>query len=694
MNINTDKITVLYKQYLSNKNNANLIFDKIAKLMIQRKSKNIGEFLSLLTPKITSYDNNLNDTDFIEFMENFSFYMFDTSPDNAVLVLRVILESIQKLTPSKQLLLTKFIWGRHSFRKLICIYPRSNNGKTYMKESLFCSVMPNDGSLMTNLKELMNTFEPIITDLVLSHDLIKYINDIFNKNKGFTYDDPTMIDKNTLSTTDFCVLCFNIVVEILKNIEKNDIHIESYLMDAFWNGVNVVYITTNVMYRNIKDSIGAHQIRLKILKQTKQSNLSEIKDISTHITKGIKMIENLLSYTSTMDTIYINRMIFDNNTFVDNIYKTKKYDIIQRIIFDLAETSTETLIKNSNIDIQIIKMYLSKFIVRILTDGDISVHIKFNAVRLILSHNLKHTLVTLYNGKESLIRYILNDVDRLKHINHVHLIDLLVELSDTTIIESPDVLELYMYLIPEFTDQYTTLIKIFLTIEDDKKPDVINDIGRLRESSSLMISYLPVLGRNALSYINDMFILIETIVNTDSIIKKFLEEEKIDIQKIKRETEIFNDLKKKYTNKIQPIIMNMLSILRSQCEIIITKDSERILCDVIEMNPKTNSDIKRFGIKIIDSNDKSSDIVDVLDVIRCDIALNPYYFVTGDNTCHLIDRKTYFNIIRSKTNPFTREETTKGMLETFNEKEIVKVMRLNILKKIEDIVSKNQIVQI
>lgn len=672
MNSLSDNITILYKQYLSNRNDSNIIFNKFSDLIIERKAKNIGELLSLLTPKITSYNDDDNDNNFIEFIDNFSAHIFEKSPHDSVLILRIILESIQKLTQSKRLILTRFIWERQYFRKLISIYPKSTNGKSYMKESLFCSIVPSDGSLMKNLREIIFVFEPIIIDLDLSRDLINYINDIFNKNKGYTYADPTMIDKNTLSTMDFCVLCLNIVVEILKNIENCGKCIDKNLIDVFWNAVNVVYMTTHDMDTSIKFGIQLHKNRLNILDHVKEKN----------ITQGVKMIETLVSYTSTIDTVFINRMIFNNNKFMDNLYETKNYDVIQRIISDLGNSSMELLIENSNTDKQTMKIYLSKFIIRILANEYVSVHIKFDSVKLILSHNLKYDLLNLSNGKELLINYIINDVDKLKYINHVHLIDLLIELSDTNIIESPELLELYMYLIPEFTDQYKKLIRIFLTTENNKTA-CIDDIRALKEFILILLQFLPVLDRIALSYIHDIFVLIETIINTDDIIKKIIEEEKINVQSIKDDIEIFNDLKIKYKTKVKPIIVNMFIKLQKKCDIIITKDSERILSKVIDL--KTCSDVNGLNIGIIDSNDPSIIIIDVLDVIGYDIALNPYYFVTGDNIYHLIDRKTYFSIIRSKKNPFTREDITKELLDSLNNKDVIKNMRLDILKKINNV---------
>jgi len=78
-----------------------------------------------------------------------------------------------------------------------------------------------------------------------------------------------------------------------------------------------------------------------------------------------------------------------------------------------------------------------------------------------------------------------------------------------------------------------------------------------------------------------------------------------------------------------------------------------------------------------------------LDVIKCDLAINPYFIKTEnkhenkyDETLYIIDRKTLYNIYRTKSHPFTRQFIDKKMMDEFNELPHIKRRRQEALNKI------------
>jgi len=688
-------IYAAYQQYQQNqRNQVNIetnfdsFFDTFASLLLNN-SKSISEFLTILTPNVAS-----NNPVFIKFMDEFSFRLLNTKPTVGVKVLKTLLNTVQKLSSTKMISLTKFIWERKSFRSLIRYYPRSDTGKLYMTESIFSNVFPKDGSINNEIKISLEAFTPLTINKDISHDLMQYIDDIFKKNVGFTYDDPNMMNKAIMSTTDMLTLCFVIMTDILKINYEDPKTIPEYMLRIFWNGINVVYITSHIMNRTITDSIRYCIERNEELKKIKNPTIDEKREMinmKASITQGDTMINNLNKYTSLIDTEYVETMMFEYPTSVNYIINNKNYDLIQRLIEDVGQTSINVLISRTKTDKDTILLRLSKFVLAILKNTDFSVHIKFNAMRLMLSHNLKDTILNDTDGVDILIRYIVEDVIRLKDVEHAHLIDLMIELADTSIIKQSDIMELYMYLLPEFSEHYNKLLKAFVYVSEEILPQVIIDIRLLISVTLVIVQNISCIGNNSLSYIEDVLSFIETLRNTYILIKNITKEDlspvlAADLEKTRN---MFVNFKSSYSEQIKPLIVQMFKDLQtSVCRIIITNESDRILHELFGSD---YDDTVYPLIKVIDSSQVP---IDLVDTIKCDIALNPYYITTGSTNStdsinniqyHLIDRKTYYGIIRMKTNPFTRESIDKESLDRLNEQDNIKFMRNDVWSRILNI---------
>ena len=685
MNPTSLTIKSIYNAYQQNNtDNFDSSFDDFAKLLTTN-TKSIGEFLIIFTPNAES-----NNQTFIKFMDEFSLRLLNTNPTLGVTVLKKLLTTVQKLTESKKISLTRFIWERKSFRLMIKHYPRSNTGKLYMTESIFSNMFPKDGLLVPDLAKVLDAFTPLFTNNDATHDLMQYIDDIFIKNIGYTYEDPSMMNQSIMSTTDMCILCFVIMTKTLQSNYKDPNTIPEYMLRIFWEGINVVYITTHVMDRSITDSLKGCYEYLTKLQQNKNPSSNEKTEIDYYvrtIKNGDAMINNLNKYASNIDTQYVESLIFDNPQFTDYIIANKKYDLIQRLINDIGQTSTNILIKRSEMSKQTVCDRLSKFVFIVLENQSLPVHIKFNGIRLMLSHNLKNNILAIPECENVLCKYILDDVVRLKELEHVHLTDLMIELSDTKIIKNPDIIELYMYLLSEFSDHYIQILKILLQEHDDYKPQIMMDLKTIESSLSIIIPNMTLIGKNCLSYIEDMLSFVETIA-TQPFANNFADNPIIKT--------LFMNCKANFIAHIKPSIAKMFNDLQNICEIIITDTSHKKLCnlfgadyvnvfnDYLLQSIDPTNKVNKINIKVTNLQVPN----ELLDVIKCDVVLNPYYVSTGktNDQYHLIDRKTYYDIIRTKTNPFTREKINKDCLDNLNEQENIKLMRDNISSKLLELV--------
>lgn len=671
-----------------------VLFADFANLLIS-DTKSIGEFLSILTPSAAS-----NDPKFIRFMDDLSCSLLKTDYQLGIKVLKTLLMTVQKLAVSKKISLTQFIWDRKYFRSLLTHYPLAATGKDYMNESIFSSVFPSDGSMIVDMQSSLRAFSPLFNDDSISFILINYITDIFKKNIGYTYEDARMMNQSIMSRMDMCILCFNVMIEILKLFTTTTPYLEyDHVLKTFWLGVDVVYVTIHIMERSIQSSINYHRMKMTELKTHRRSNVNtsatantnsanankivdqEIDNLKNHIAQGEIMITNLTKYISSIDIKYVDDMIFDKPSTLDYVINNKYFDTVQRLIHDIGDTATTTMVSRSKTDTEFIRQRLVKFILYLLVNVDVPVHIKFNAVRLMLSHNLKDNILKQPDGSDILSRYMLDDVVRLKNVDLIHLIDILIELANTPIIKRADIMEMYLYLIPEFSEQYVQILNYFIRSSDDQKATIIIDLGSLVASTGVMVKNLSVIGANSLSYLGDTLSIIELISDTENIIEMIMRKDLgILSETIIDETlTIFKDLKNKYIKEIKPFMIKSLHDLQAICKIMLTKESYKIMYNILGIDCSSEG----ITIKVLDTTRVENDL---LDSIKYDIAFNPYYITTGDTLhnvqYHIIDRKTYYSIIRSKMNPFTREVITRSSLDALNEQANVKSMRDNIYAKL------------
>lgn len=693
------------------------LFEQLSERIIDRSANNIGELLlqlsrcvdnTSMTIGITTNTNQPHaDKTFSAFFNRYAQYLANhQDKENSVSVLKALLGIIRKVS-AKRYALTKFLWGCKGFRDLIQTYPKSSNGFSAMSDSVFCSVTDKD-SLITNVEVVVNCFTPLFEDKQVHDALLSHINSIITSNKGYTYEDPRMMNRSILSTTDFCVLVMNILIKIMKQSEQDlltnkdvDSSVPTPLVtrrnefnkrfaDVFWKTIDTVYITTYVMRASIARSIDDVQEQIKSLESEPKSRStdSRISTLREHLSKGTEMMARLSQYINTIDIEYIDQKIPD---LIDHIITTKNFNLMTRLITCFGNRTLQS--------IRVDRINIAEMILKILKSQDVPPHNKFFAMRLVMSHNLKRHLFSLRDSALIVTQYIMNDVQRLKEIDKLHLIDMLVELSDTSIMSSKNVLELYMYLVSDFNEQYTGILKDYLNIPNESKPDAMRDLTCMIESSALLLRNMPILGRHALSYLNDILSLVETICDSKNILKSCTEQPAHhdlsapeNVTNFENALGIFETMRDKYIEKIKPFIIGLIKVLQSEYTVVIDSNSERIITKIlmidIDKEFNTINDNGKNPHHIVKTVSASQVPEDLMDSIKCDLAVNPYYIKTGDEhneTLHIIDRKTVYSMYRTKTHPFTRQPIDKKMIDDFNESLHIKQLRSSALEKINSL---------
>ena len=654
----------------------NSLFNELSLLILSKSTKSSVELLKLLNQcaKSNSKPNNFFDDYANHLSKSDVGERRNASRSQAVNILFIILNMIKKLSRQSNLTLTKFIWGCQGFRDLIKYCPILMNGRDAMTTSIFCNVTIKD-EFMTDIDSILECYEPLIVDPTIHIDLIRYVNRIFALNNGYGFDDPRIIaHREILSTMDFLVMCLGIFVKIMKAKSDDFGDFSEYVYECFWKMVSNTYIPLHTMYNSVTQSLYYYQEQLKL-------NPSDKVAAST-VQRGTTMVKNLSICAGIVDLEYIDNKICD---LIDNLISTSDFDTLSRIIPSFGSRTSK--------NIRASRSKLSKMVLSII-DNNVPLHIKFDAMKFVMSHGLKNDIFLLNNSTDIFIKYILTDVIKLKdcdrnELDKIHLIDMMVELSDVSpIMLDSNIIELYMFLLPDFSEQYTNILNMFLDLQtDEQKNNALNDVKNIAKSCVLLISKMPILGRIGISYLSDMLNFIETILNTKSIVQDLsLQPRHQDLvnsenkDEFEKTLEIFDKVKDHHIKMIKPILSSLLNTLTDHHKVVLDKNSQRILESLLEI---TNNKITFVSDDVLSS--------DILDGIKCDLAINPYFINIGslnqgsNQTLHLIDRKTLYNMYRTKVNPYTREPVDKKTLDEFNESIEIQKARQNVIDKINQL---------
>jgi hypothetical protein len=669
----------------------------------------------------------IHDNDFKKAFD-ISFKILSNSRQNqGIEVFKKIIKIIRKLRLPSRLKINRFIWTCESFREMVKIFPKSATGHDYVAESIFSMVTNNNQFITDNfdniriqdditLTDCVDSFDPLLQDQSITLYCLKYLEHIFDSNIGYTYDTHILNQlpeqKAAMSSFDYLVLCFNAVLRIIKykliNPDYHNTAMERQFGVTFWKGVDVVWISGILIQDRINENL------IEITDQLKQFNGSPIKnalfyqDLKHNRDKGLKMLARLTSYTKTIDLDMVVQLSYNHLQFLIN---TRNDRMMTRIILAFSYQNKVYLKKSP----------VPRIILSLLFGETIPVHVKFDAMRLLISHGLIDEFQKLDNNVAVLKNYIINDTTKLKEVSALHLIDMMVELTGSEIMLDRDVQEFCAYRVPEFSQQYIDILNCFLEKADSIKNNMIHDLGKMIQGSALIIRNLPLLGKNASSYLPGVLGFVETICDTEKYLNHGLHGvlentgqdgvlENVDqdgvlenagqdgvlentgqdgvlenagqdgvLENASQNMEvmkIFNTLKEQYIDNITPSITHLINALKHENNIIIDRNSEKIMKNLlnIEIDP---------GIKVIDSIPQ-----DLMDVITYELVANPYFIANKfktlpDNELQLIDRKTFLLISRSKQHPFTREYVDATSLEEFNNTDEILERRQNIRKKLE-----------
>lgn len=697
-------ITKCKCQNISQEDKITLVHDFMLSVARNTQPNNVS-FLALIIenvlfkPDIIHADIHTKKLDdFSEFMSEIGTYgMTDKNLAQEFIV--NVIRIIRKLSKGNRYTFTSYLWSIPQIRELVDydIFGYQTTGYLYMKSphSLFSIIFSDDNVIIEDINNATDTFDTLINHVNKHGFLLDYLNDIFIKNIRYTYDNIT--DNHILSTFDFCVFCFNLTIKIIRTyhndfgfimddvinnvMHEKDILIQKMLR-TFWNGVNVVFFTSYVMKIRISNTyiLCSREVGDTITNANNNDNnlidsitvVNKINELKEVMAKGAIMLGRLDKYITTFDTLFIMNMIFSE---YDYLILNVKYDIFSRLIDNISDKSITEIsdsLMSSEDDARIILSSMVHDIIK----STMPKHIKYDVMRILMSHDLIYDFINVY-GIDTINQYILTYVLET-HIDVLHIVDILICLSDYDhtnrdgeIIDC-EIIEYCLYLTPKFEltfDWLSNLLKRLLgddTFAESnitesnitesnitesnihQKTQGINDFQTLIKAYLMVVGKIHKLGNHALSYISDIVSFMSKINNHG-----------MNVQNLR--------------NKLIDIMRNI-----SHNTIIISNTTYDILKDNFSITKDIFDCIKVYDAAKLDN--------DILDIITYDIAINPYYITTGKDESleyYLIDRKTYYHIMRCGSHPFTRENITINELELFNISSEVMLMKSKVTNKIK-----------
>jgi hypothetical protein len=644
---------------------------RLKKLTKELTDHILGTNIFHLTQLLVQLNNRSDDQSFGLVFDQYTEILQQSDTNCCLRVLKKIINMTRRLKLANKLKINRFIWKRRVFRNMICLMPQYDNGYSYMKESIFSAITSDscqitDGPIdpitktcqvdpTVDLNDVIDTMDSLIMDKLNRPYLLDHLENIFDTNIKYTYDDPSF-SLIPASTLDFCVMCLNILIRIMKNSDEPNNLSNDRVIRIFWKAVNVVYISCTVIQESLKENIAL--IEEKMSHYNTYNPLMSIINVHEHMTiekeyiKGNQMLRRLMSYQQTIDEHYINQIIektintdlsSDQQIVSDQLMRSDKNNIIDRLLTMYSYFSSEKL---DSLNVQ-------NVIYQIMV-GSTPVHVKYNAVRLLMTNEMIDRYMLIPNSGHVIRNYILNDIDRLNDIpsKHLHLVDMMFELSQI-ISEDVDVIEFYMLCLPDFLEQYIALTRLCQTGQDTVNNSmIISDISKMITITIILIRNVNLLGKKIGCYLNDLFAYIEAIC----CIRKYIPNDNNNENLIS----LF-DTVEKYKTLISLLIVTIMPEL-NRSEPIVCQSAKIFLEELLCPNSEK--------IKMLKTIDCQSDTVpqELMDCLTFDLVTDPYFIEITPNNLQLIDRKTLLKIGRSKKCPFTRETVAIKSLLSLNDR--------------------------
>ena len=645
-------------------------------LIIDQSTIHIYELLLLFNQNI---NNNKINRKFEIFFEQYSSYLkLQTNTLRSTNVLKSILQIINK-SPHKKIQYTQFIWSFIGFRNLIKLYPISPyiSGSNSVSDSIFCTIVVQN-TMIEDLDTIIQAFDSLIEDKHIHNALIKHISHILDKNIEYIYDNIDPIYSKTMTTFDICVLMLNLVIKIMKrnesDISENKIKaFELRFSDIFWKSVDIVYLSSYHIYNTIIKSSNEKYTLIR-----ENNNISDTDEkmieLKSEISKGNIMLSRLTKYLKTIDKTYIETKMCH---MIEYLIELKNFNTLSRLIICFSNRSSVTFGSNINI--------ISNMLLKILSYEIVPIHIKFTIMRLIMSH-FKTINFNSVDTINILTNYIISDICKLNELTEIHFIDIIIEFSNSSLIKSFAIIELYMNMCSSINDKYMSILEKYLTLSDDDKLNAMHDLSQILQSTIIMCNIIcyednQLIKKYIISYLSEILSLIQTICFTKQNFNRIIKSNHPELLNDENNTDyqnalaIFDNIKNEYKKKIIPLIIIIIKNIHIGIDMITYNLLKSILNDMI-------TDI---NIKIIDDiliTDK------ITDKITHNIAYNPYYISTtslNEENLYIVDRKTVYNIYKTKINPFTREYIDKNIIDDFNENPRIKSMRNEIIQIIQNL---------
>jgi hypothetical protein len=651
--------------------------DTFSMLIIEQSTKNIFELLLLFNQNI---NNDKIDRKFDIFFEEYSSYLkLQTNTSKSANVLKSLLQIIKK-SPHKKIEFTQFIWSFSGFRNLIKLYPMTPHisGNKLISESIFCTIIENN-VMIEDLDKIIQSFDSLIEDKHIHNAVIKHINNILDINTAYKYDNVDPMYSQNMTTFDICILMLNLVIKIMhrneSDVSEDKIKaFQSRFSDIFWKAIDIVYITSHHIHIKIMESLNDKLLILRQIKENKPDSDEELQALNSDILKGNKMLSRITKYINTIDKTYIDRKICH---MIDNLIESKNFNTLSRLIIYFSYRTSVSF--GSNIDI------ISTTLLSTLSCKTIPNHIKYDIMRLIMSH-FKKNILDYADSIDILTKYIVTDIYKLNDLTEIHLIDIINEFSNTPLIRSFDIIELYMNMCSSINDKYILILDKYLSLPDDKKINTMNDLSQIIQSTIIVCEILcytenHLIKKYIISYLSEILSLIQTICLTKQHFNSCIESHHPEIlnneniSDYQNALEIFDKIKNEYVKKVMPLIV----IISNNLHVGIDNITYNLLKNILGDN------INELNIKVIDEAKITDEITDK---ITHNIAYNPYYISTNsthEENLYIVDRKTIYNMYKTNINPFTREYIDIHIIDEFNETPRIKSMRNQIIQSIQNI---------
>ena len=542
-------------------------------------------------------------------------------------VLETIIRQLGRLPRAPRYQVTRFLWDRHGIRELVEYYPVQRSGAD-IGATIFGMVTDDDMldyQGVDSAIECFSAFAENYNELRITRALLAHISQIYEINTGYTYSDVRLAP--SLSRFDYMIVCFGVMVKVIRFT-----HNTSYEQCArvFWQGIGVVYST------------------LFHIRETARSDLTNpANNYALAHTKH--MLVTLGQYITILGCTYVDTLICQTIKYA---IRTKRYGDLLRCVAQFSMRAS----------IEFDPCIVCDIIARLI-GSRVPMHIKYDSIRLLVSHGMVARYTAIHENHPITKQYIL-EYSRQPNMPVFHLLDLVDAMHGCEQIFDAEVIEQYMLGFTPIVDRYNQLIQLY--VPDRSNRAVRDDLDLVYGSAIKLFDASTRLARYLKCHITPIIEYAGHLIEMGNIILPVCS---------------------KYSRQLAESVARLVGMAG---KIMVTRATYTVLQGIVDMASgeytvriyDDNVDMARgYEVKLCDERERV-DPDDLLDAISCDLVTDPYYIKSSDQL-HLVDRKTILRLCETKKNPFTREPLDRESVEQFNTSPCMIEARVQIQAKLD-----------